>query len=462
MDRAKRAASAILGKDKPPVGAAGASDDDFADFAGAPDPSPASAPPLGVSQAGVPAAFATAGSSAVPYTAWYRVWERSSPKDFVQEAILLPFLVLAILVHFWGTKKNRRIAQRWITAHQPLLEEEYAVVGYGGPRPPSVEDVQASGLQQALASESVLESSEVLKQRTALEYSTYASGRQNVAFSDVRIYLYNRHNPLSLLMEYAVSTFFDTFPTPSERLDLVSYLFDGKEDEMVPVGGGQLGREVKEQRKASSASRYDNFVWAVVHKEGMKRLRDERYDISLTGTKDHPKLPSWATVMSENAEITEHLLTPELISAVESAGDLFGHLIISDQPLDKPLNLDDTVPQKRIFLTLRLPSSPEDYSKTRPIFAYTLRLPDLLVSVAHFRPDVMKKVRQTRDEQIRKLRRAAEDEQAEERAVRRDREKKEKREATLKGMSAEEQRKYLEKEREKGQRKNQKRMTQKG
>ena len=69
----------------------------------------------------------------------------------------------------------------------------------------------------------------------------------------------------------------------------------------------------------------------------MKALRDERYDVSLTTTKDHPKLPIWATVMTESAEVTDFLLTPELVKAVEAAGELMNYLIITDQPIDKPL-----------------------------------------------------------------------------------------------------------------------------
>ncbi|KAK5239218.1 hypothetical protein LTR16_012154, partial [Cryomyces antarcticus] len=68
----------------------------------------------------------------------------------------------------------------------------------------------------------------------------------------------------------------------------------------------------------------------------MKTLRDDRYDISLTTTKDHPKLPAWATVMSESPEITEAMLTPELVSAVTEAGEAMEALIITDQPIDQP------------------------------------------------------------------------------------------------------------------------------
>ena len=68
----------------------------------------------------------------------------------------------------------------------------------------------------------------------------------------------------------------------------------------------------------------------------MKRLRDDRYDLSLTTTRDHAKLPVWTTVMSESAEVTESLLTPELVKAISDAGDAFEALIVTDQPVDQP------------------------------------------------------------------------------------------------------------------------------
>ena len=90
-----------------------------------------------------------------------------------------------------------------------------------------------------------------------------------------------------------------------------------------------------EEKKVPNSS-FDGFVWAIVHKDMMKRLREDRYDLSLTSSKDHPKLPIWVTVMSENAEITETLLTPELIKAINDAGDNFEALVVTDQPMDQP------------------------------------------------------------------------------------------------------------------------------
>ena len=239
-------------------------------------------------------------------------------------------------MHLWGTRKNKRKAKAWITAHTPVLENEFAVVGFGGRKGPSVEDVQSSGLMKALNSDDLVIPDQLLKEKTAQEYVTYATGRQNVAFVDITLSLFKRYNPLYLIGEYVLSFLFDSIATPVERMEATAYAFDGKEKELVPVPGGKQGQEIIETRSKGSNSSYDGFVWAVVNKDVMRRLRDDRYDVSLTSTKDHPKLPSWATVMSESAEVSDLLITPDLIKAVEEAGDALDYLVVSDQPLDKP------------------------------------------------------------------------------------------------------------------------------
>jgi hypothetical protein len=40
--------------------------------------------------------------------------------------------------------------------------------------------------------------------------------------------------------------------------------------------------------------------------------------------------------MSESAEVTESLLTPDLVKAIHDAGDAFEALIVTDQPMDQP------------------------------------------------------------------------------------------------------------------------------
>ena len=175
-----------------------------------------------------------------------------------------------------------------------------------------------------------------MQEKSPYQFTTYASGRQNVAFVDIRLDLLKRYSPLSVLAESAIAFFFTSFEAPVERMEAVIYPFDGREREVVPARSEEE-QAALEARVKDLTSSYDGFVWAVVSKDCMRQLREDRYDISLTFTKDNAKLPDWATVMSENAEITDQYLTTDLIKLITDAGqETFEFLIISDQPVEKP------------------------------------------------------------------------------------------------------------------------------
>lgn len=232
----------------------------------------------------------------------------------------MPFILVLVIFHLWGTRKNRRNAREWAKAHVPSLQKEFAVVGFDGvPRTSEGETISVE----------LSEPEKGLKENSLHEFSTYASGRQNVAFVDVALKMPKRYNPVTYIMEYVFSFFFDSWEAPSDKYEAMMYLFDGKEKDLVPVFAKDTPLKVNN-------STYDGFIWAVVHKSHMRKFRTDRYDASMTFSKDHPKLPSWVTVMSESAEITETLLTKDLIQAIEQAGHDFEFLIVSDQPVDKP------------------------------------------------------------------------------------------------------------------------------
>lgn len=408
-----------------------------------------------------------------PYTAWYRIWERVSLSDFYQELVILPLLIVVVLVNVWGSRANRFRAKQWAAAHLPLLESEFSRIGFGkggGRTSPKVEDKEGA---VEVVKEVVMGTTDVpddmLEERSKAEYICYATGRQNVAALDIKISLYPRYNPLKWAFDVIASFFFDSMPAPVERMEATAYCFDGKEKSLV------LSQQPGPPSKDSG---FDGFVFAIVHKDKMRQLRDDRYDISLTSTKDHPKLPEWATVMSESAEVTETMLTPELIKAVTDAGEDLEALIVSDMPIDAPRKyvhdihtrtqetlltiarrLNDLVPQKRISLSMRLSHLPPS---SNSLFALFLRLPDHLVNTAHFRPEALRKVKQTREDATKKIKRADEDEKAEDRKVAGDKMKKDERDKRLSSMSAVEQKKFLQKEQEKEQRKGNKKRTTKG
>ncbi|KAF2171800.1 hypothetical protein M409DRAFT_18033 [Zasmidium cellare ATCC 36951] len=436
----------FLGGAKSDAPAAAAPSDDFADFATAASPQP----PSHAASSAFPGASTTAkaaagglfsagtGIAGRPYTKWYRVWERVTIADFYQELVIIPIIVVIIIVNIIGASLNKKRARQWAQTNLPLLESEFARVGYN------------NYTKEAIAKDP----EKMYKQKSKNEYTTYATGRQNVAFVDVKLTLYKRYNPLILFGEAALSFFMDSIAPPVEKLEATAYCFDGKEKSLVPA----KTQAVASPAPASKDSTFDGFVWAVVHKDKMKQLRDDRYDLSLTSTKDHPKLPQWATVMSESAEITEAMLTPELLKALNEAGEDLEALVISDQPIDAPKKLNDIVSKKRVYLSTRLNNS----SNSSALFTYFLRLPDHLVNSAHFRSEALRKIKATREEEMRKLRKIDEDEKAEERRTQSEKLKKEERDRKLSKMSADEQKKFLEKEKEKSQRKGMKKQTMRG
>jgi hypothetical protein len=71
----------------------------------------------------------------------------------------------------------------------------------------------------------------------------------------------------------------------------------------------------------------------------------------------------------------------------------------------------------------------------------------------------LKRIRQTREDEIKKIRKVSDEEEAEARKERQDKEKKEKRDKTLAGLSAAEQKKFLDKERDKDLKRSQKKRT---
>ncbi|KAF2482819.1 hypothetical protein BDY17DRAFT_325071 [Neohortaea acidophila] len=417
-------------------------DPDFADFAAAPNPAaPSHASNAFPGSSAAPTAAAGGLSSFIsspygiqgrPYTKWYRVWERVTYKDFYQEFVILPILLVVVAVNVVGTQINKARMRAWAAAFVPLLEAEYAQVG-----------------QDKEAASSAGAPEQKLKQGKMSEWSTYATGRQNAAFTDVKISLHKRFNPLLWVFELVLSFLFESIPTPMERMLATTYVFDGKEKLMLP------------DATAGGNSSYDGFVWAVVHKDFMQQLRNDRYDLSLTATRDNAKLPEWATVMSESSEVTDALLTPELVKAIEQCGEDLEALIITDQPIDAPKKLNELVPRKRLTLTTKLPTTSTIPNLT-PLFTLYLRLPDTLVQTAHFRPEALRKIRATREEEQRKIKRLDEEEKAEERKSASDKAKKEERERKLKGMGAEEQRKFLEREKAEERKRGQKKNTMRG
>lgn len=292
---------------------------DFADFAEAAEPSPEPfAPVQGGATLGANAPLPTGR----PYTKWYRLDERYTVNDFRAEGLILACIIFIFTLHVFGSRMNKNKAKKWIKAHSKTLAAEFALIGFDNRPTARIGEGDA---------EDLAEPEKALQEKSLFEFSTYATGRQNVAFMDAKLTLIRRFNPLMSAAEAALSLFWESFTMPQDTVEVTIYPFDGKEDLLIAGAPGTY-----ELRSKGAKSTYDGFVWAIVNKDRMKQVRDDRFDVSLTFTKDHQKLPNWLTVMSESAEITSLLLTPELAKAAESAGELLDFLIVSDQPTDRP------------------------------------------------------------------------------------------------------------------------------
>ncbi len=374
---------------------------DFADFAEAPEPAPEaySFNPAGILGGSGPAATGR------PYTKWYNIHERYTLADFKTEGIILGCMAVVLVLHLFGARLNRSKAKKWIRAHAAPLAAEFSLVGFTRVSS-ALADKSGDELIQALADANLQKGDALLREKSLFEFATYATGRANVAFVDVKLTLAKRFNPFLTAVETIFGFFFDSMATLGDTMEAIMYPFDGKESLLVrsSVPG------TAELKAKDTKSAFDGFVWALVNKSNMKQVRDERYDISITFTKDNNRLPVWLTVMSESAEITETMLTPELIKAAESAGDLLDYLIISDQPTEKPTTINETASRKRIFLKYRLPAN-DDYEPLLPLFKYFMRTPDILVQSAHFRPAVVAKLKSVRDDAVKQIQKVDEDEE---------------------------------------------------
>ena len=91
--------------------------------------------------------------------------------------MVVPIIIILVIFHVWGTRKNRRKARDWSQAHAAALRNEFAVVGFGGIHKASGEDKDAV----------TPELDNILKEKTAQEYISYATGRQNIAFVDIAV-----------------------------------------------------------------------------------------------------------------------------------------------------------------------------------------------------------------------------------------------------------------------------------
>lgn len=216
---------------------------------------------------------------------------------------------------------------------------------------------------------------------SAENYSSYASGRVNIAKVNLEFRLKPRHNLFVLLLETVMSFFTSNVQAPTDRVDII----------ITP----------------SSDADYDNFISAIVSKIGMNEFRKFNYFLSLTKTTDSDLLPQSFVFMSESSEFQEKLLSPEIKDALtlESASWL-KYVAFTDQSIERPASLREYSPLRRIIIATDVATSSAQTKQISEVLSGVFNLVDKLVAKEiTFKSETLRKVVRTRENELAKWKR---------------------------------------------------------
>ncbi|KAG5363353.1 UPF0674 endoplasmic reticulum membrane protein [Yarrowia sp. B02] len=339
--------------------------------------------------------------------------------DWSKEAFIVGFIVFYVGLFFLGSSLNKKKINGWVDANKAVLASQFYQVGAN---PTGVKDRK------------------ILVADTPSNFTTYATGRVNIDSLTAKSKLKTRQNLLTLVFEYVFSFFMDAVPVPDDEVTITLKINRGAN---VPDG-----------------------TWAIVHKDAMRKAREDLYFLSLTKTSDSDKLPVACVFMTESAELTEKLYNPALKELLAETQPFFRYLAITDLPADRPSKASEYEKSlvgstKTVVLKLAIPSSASDLAKTAQLLEAAVNLVDA-ASKLTLRPETAKKIRATRETEIKKIQKVADEERAEEEAEKRAAAKKEAETKAISALSPEAQRKAEQKLREKEARKAQKKQTRRG
>lgn len=262
-------------------------------------------------------------------------------------------------------------------------------------------------------------------------FSSYATGRKNIAKVDLTLKLKARHNISVLVMETLLSYFTESVPPPVDKVEIV----------VTP----------------SDDVQYDNFIQAIVSKIGMNDSRKFNYFLSLSRTVDSTEIPESFVFMTEVNEIQEKIAIPELVEGLSlSTASFLKYVAFTDQHVEKPETIRDLLPRRSVIISAHITTNKNELAELSKVLNGVFTVVDRLASKEiTFKPETLRKVVKTREAEVQKIQKlideAKEQEVAEEKAKARAEEK-----ARLRSLPREEQIKLEKKALEKKQRKMQK------
>ncbi|KAF8195868.1 hypothetical protein K438DRAFT_1826656 [Mycena galopus ATCC 62051] len=329
-------------------------------------------------------------------------WFVFRPALFETELYLLSALLTYVLFFLWGRWSNRNKASKWLGAHLSVLEQQFS-------KP---------------------------KRWTRDGYTdffNFSTGRRNVASLHTIFTLRPRHDLFQWAFQTA-RTFVDLQYRPVDDLQLDFKLFPG--------------------------TLAHDFVWAVVSKDELLTVKNDRWDLTWTKTTENPGVPSGFSVMSELGDVTDGVLRAfPLAKLLEDPkiAPYFRSLSITDQPRDRPAKpLEANQREKHVILSLIAPP-PSHAVDTTELVAAMFPFVDSLSKIA-LRPETKTKLRKVREENDKEIKKEAEKDQKEQEAEALEAKKAAKRrveEERIAKLSAADQKKVLERERKRSIRKSQ-------
>ncbi|KAM9937329.1 hypothetical protein OXX80_003135 [Metschnikowia pulcherrima] len=276
-----------------------------------------------------------------------------------------------------------------------------------------------------------VDSGKLYEKDSAENFSSYASGRENIAKVNIVFRLAPRQNFFIWIMESVFAYFTESVATPEDKVDII----------------------------ITPSADYENFISAIVSKLGMNEYRKLNYYLSLTKTSDSPSLPESFVFMSEAIDYQEKIFTERLAKSLNlSMASYLRYLAFTDQPIDRPQAIRDLIPQRRVVLSLKLVTGKQQLAEISEILASVFEIVDKISSgEIAFRAESSKKVVKTREAEIAKIKKAEEFTKQEALAEEKSRLKREEKEK-FRSLSKEEQAKAEKKANERKQRKLQKKM----
>lgn len=336
------------------------------------------------------------------------LFERAKVSDWRLEIFTVGFCILFVVLYKGGDLYNNRKVNGFLNGVRGVFEENFFQFG-------------------------VSEKSLYVKD-SAENYSSYATGRENVSRVDIAVKLVPRQNAFLWIMESLFGYFTASVQPPQDRVDIVIHPY----------------------------AQYENFVTAISSKLGMGDFRKFNYYLSLTRTVDSDELPPLFVFMSEVKEIQEKTFTQRLQQALTADMASFVRFVaFTDQPVERPTEVRDLMPYKRVVISTQLVTGKAELAKLSELVAAVLEVVDKLASgdIA-MSAEAARKIVKAREAEIAKFEKAAK-ELAKERALE-EKQKAKRDERSRQNLTRDEQLKAEKRAQERKQRRAQKKMTVRG